>query len=325
MSIEKDFNKLVNKKNTPLKIIDKKENNEKNLSKESDSKRVILRFQEEGEFEGDMAVQNIDEEKLRRKRTRNLELLKEKIVYSSITEIMETDNKEISIEEDFLLYYWKYFMKREIWILAIINDKENIPYFVRYSSLLFTISFIFLLNCFFFLESDVHKRYINALSGKTNRLGYYFRKEFGTTVCVSLLADLFKMIIIKLVIYKLFKIGNSAKRMMRQSAEKGLNPQEIEQLNLKRQDYLKNYKRNLLIYFITMMALNIFIAYICICYGGVFHNSIGAFIYGLLFSLIFSFIFCALICLIIVSLYRLGKYLDNKCLNSAYIVLSTLY
>lgn len=74
-----------------------------------------------------------------------------------------------------------------------------------------------------------------------------------------------------------------------------------------------------------MMALNIFIAYICICYGGVFHNSIGAFIYGLLFSLIFSFIFCALICLIIVSLYRLGKYLDNKCLNSAYIVLSTLY
>ena len=176
-----------------------------------------------------------------------------------------------------------------------------------------------------FLESDVHKRYINALSGKRNRLGYYFRKEFGTTICVSLLADLFKMIIIKLVIYKLFKINESSKRMMKQSAEKGLNAYEKEELQLKRQKYMKNYHRNLLIYFITLMCLNVFIAYICICYGGVFTNSIGAFIYGLIFSLIFSFIFCALFCLIIVSLYRLGKYLDSKCLNSAYIVLSTLY
>ena len=328
ISIENDSNILINAKTAqPLKLIDTntKNNNDKNVSKESDSKRVILKFQEEGKMEGDMAIPNLDEDKLKRKRSRNLALLRDKNFFSSITELMETNNQEILVEDNFILYFWKYFMKREIWILAIINKKENIPYFVRYSSLIFSISFIFVLNCFLFLESDVHNRYINALSGGRNGLGYYFRKEFGTTICVSLLADLFKMIIIKLVIYKLFKINESSKRMMRQSAEKGLNEYEIEKLQLKRQNYMKNYHRNLLIYFITLMCLNVFIAYICICYGGVFTNSIGAFIYGLLFSLIFSFIFCGLFCLIIVSLYRLGKYLDSKCLNSAYIVLSTLY
>ena len=74
-----------------------------------------------------------------------------------------------------------------------------------------------------------------------------------------------------------------------------------------------------------MLALNIFIAYICICYGGVFHNSIGAFLYGLLFSLILSFIFCALICFLIICFYGLGKYLKSKCLNSTYNILSNIY
>ena len=333
-SIESNFNKLMKSKiktgPVPLIIKDKPKevDNNKNknsvLSKESDSKRIVLRFQEE-EFEGDMGAQNIQEEKIKKKRSRNLEFLKQKSFFTSITELLETNNQEIKVEDNFILYFWKYFMKRELWILTIINKKENIPYFVRYSCLGFCISFIFLLNCFFFFESDVHKRYVNALSGKKNRLGYYFRKEFGTTICVSLLSDLIKMIIIKLVIYKFFKIGKTTKKMMKSSAEKGLTPGEVQQLNLKRQKYLKDYERNLLIYFACLMGLNIFIAYYCICYAGVFHNSIGAFLYGLLFSLIFSFIFCGVICLAIVSLSRLGIYLNNKCINSAFIVLSTLY
>ena len=175
------------------------------------------------------------------------------------------------------------------------------------------------------MESDVHERYLNALSGKKNGMGYYFKNEFGTTICVSLLANLYKILVIKLVLIKLFKIGKNAKKIMRASAEKGLYKNELEQLQLKRQNYLLIYKKHLIIYFACLMGLNCFIAYICICYGGVFHNSIGAFFYGLLFSLIFSFIFCAVFCLCIVALYRLGKYLKSKCVVSAYIVLSTLY
>ena len=330
-SIESDFKKLLKtNKVQSLKLIDKSENkneikNSKEISKGTDSKRMMIRFQEEGEMYGDMGAQNLEEEKLKQKRNKNLEILQEKNLFTSTTELLETENREILIEENFILYFWKYFMKRELWITCIKDKKETVPYFIRYSSLGFCVSFIFLLNCFLFLESDVHRRYLNALSGRKNGLGYYFRKEFGTTICVSLLSNLFKIIIIKLVIIKLFKIGKKPKRLMKASTEKGLNPNELEELQLKRQKYLNDYKRNLLIYFVCLMCLNAFIAYICICYGGVFPNSIGAFLFGLLFSLIFSFIFCAVICLIIVSLYRLGKYLNNKCLLSAYIVLSTLY
>ena len=166
---------------------------------------------------------------------------------------------------------------------------------------------------------------MNALSGNKNNIGYYFKKEFPTTICVSLLGNLFKMIMIKLVVYNIFKISQNSKRMMKSSAEKCLTPEEIDQLKTKKEKYLYNYKRNLLIYFICVMVFNVFIAYICICYAGVFLNSQGAFLFGLLFSLIFSFIFCAIFCLIIICLYRIGKFFNSRCVISAYIVLSTLY
>ena len=321
---ENNINKGQNPQSIKLKNKKiEKNNNINNKDSSKDSGKRILRFQEE-EIIGDEAGIKIseDEEMRKKRRSRNLEILKSKIFFNSITEILETNNEEILVEENFILYYWKYFMRRELWLLAIINKKENIPYFIRYSSLAFCISFIFLLNCFFFFESDVHRRYISALNGKKKA---YFKQEFGKTICVSLLGNLFKMIFIKLVIYKIFKIGKNAKRMMRASAENELNQNEIEELHSKRRNYLKKYKKYLLIYFICLMALNILFAYTCICYAGVFINSQGVFLLGLLLSLIFSFIFCAAICFLIVCLYRLGKYLENKCLISAYVVLSTLY
>ena len=323
-SVASDINILVKSNLTqPIKLKNNKmnKNNIKDNLKDYNSKRKIG----DGEIISGMGEENPEEKYWRKKRSRNLELLKDKSFFSSMTEILETNDKEKLIEENIILYYWKYFIKRELWLLTILNKKGNIPYIVRYSSLAFCISFIFLLNCFFFFQSDVHRRYMNALSGKKNNIGYYFRKEFGTTIYVSLLGNLFKMIIIKLVIYNIFKISKNSKRMMKSAAEKGLIPEEIEQLKAKREKYINNYKRNLLIYFTCVVVFNIFIAYICICYAGVFLNSQSAFLFGLLFSLIFSFIFCAIFCLIIVCIYRLGKHLDSKCTISAYIVLSTLY
>ena len=322
-SVASDINILIKSNNVqPLNLKKNRVNkiNKENL-KESDSNRKIG----EEEIGSDMAKENPEEEYWRKKRLKNLELLKDKGFFSSMTEILETDNKEKLIEENIILYYWKYFIKRELWFLTIYNKKENIPYIVRYSNLALCISFIFLLNCFFFFQSDVHKRYMNALSGNKNNIGYYFKKEFPTTICVSLLGNLFKMIMIKLVVYNIFKISQNSKRMMKSSAEKCLTPEEIDQLKTKKEKYIHNYKRNLLIYFICIMVFNVFIAYICICYAGVFINSQGALLFGLLFSLIFSFIFCAFFCLIIVCLYRIGKFFNSRCVISAYIVLSTLY
>ena len=332
-SIESDFNALIRSNSInsikPLKIKDKilikNSLNNKDISNEIDSKRLMLKSQEKGDLNGNNTQNNIEEEKLKQRSAQYYEILKENNLKSSVSELLSTENRENLINDNFILFYWKYFIKREIGFVCFLDKNNTIPYFVRYSCLLFCISFIFLLNCLLFLESAVHKRYINALSGKKNRLGYYFKNEFWITICVALIGNIFKMIIIKLILYKVFKIEKKSKKLMRASSEKGLNQDELEQLQLKRQKFLKDYNRNLIIYFICVMLLNIFIGYICICYGGVFSNSIGAFLYGLLFSLIMSFIFCAIICFLIVCVYKMGKCLGSNCIIGTYVILSTIY
>ena len=268
---------------------------------------------------------DVDIEKLKQKRTQNLEFLNDQIVVSSVVEFLETESKELMIEDNFVLFYWKYFIKRELGFIVIRDKHQVIPYFVRYSCLGFCVSFLFLLNCFFFVESFVHKRYINALDGDNINISYYFEKEFGTTVLVAFIGNIFKMIVIKLVLYRALKIGKTAKKLMKLSTEKGLTKDEIEQLNERREQFMEDYKKYLIIYFSVLMGLTIFIGYICTCYGSVYKNSINYFLFGILFSIIFSFIFCAAICFLIVGLYKIGKITNSKCAVSAYIVLSTLY
>ena len=311
--------------NKEILIINKKEKNSSENKEGTESKRII-QFQEETEIEGDKVInKDIDLEKLKQKRTQNLELLNDQVVVSSVVEFLETESKELLIEDNFILFYWKYFIKRELGFIVIRNKRNAIPYFVRYSCLGFCISFLFLLNCFFFVESFVHERYINALDGVNINISYYFKKEFATTLLVSFIGIIFKMIVIKLILYRVFKIGKNVKKMMRRSAEKGLTKDEIELLNYKRENFKEKYKKYLIIYFSILMGLTIFIGYICTCYGGVYKNSINAFLFGILFTIIFSFIFCAALCFLIVGLYKIGKITNSKCAVSAYIVLSTLY
>ena len=311
--------------NKEILIINKKEKNSSENKEGTESKRII-QFQEETEIEGDKVInKDIDLEKLKQKRTQNLELLNDQVVVSSVVEFLETESKELLIEDNFILFYWKYFIKRELGFIVIRNKRNAIPYFVRYSCLGFCISFLFLLNCFFFVESFVHERYINALDGVNINISYYFKKEFATTLLVSFIGIIFKMIVIKLILYRVFKIGKNVKKMMRRSAEKGLTKDEIELLNYKRKNFKEEYKKYLIIYFSILMGLTIFIGYICTCYGGVYKNSINAFLFGILFTIIFSFIFCAALCFLIVGLYKIGKITNSKCAVSAYIVLSTLY
>ena len=326
LSIESDFNALIKTSTVqPLKLRDKnhhhnqKKENNKEASKEIDSNRLMINNQER-EIYRDRIQPYFQENNIRQYNSNNIDILK-----SSTSSFLEEEKKDELINENFMLFFWKYFIKRELGYVCIAGARRSIPYFVRFSCLVFSISFIFLLNCFLFLESAVHKRYLNASTGKKNRLGYYFKEEFGMTCCATLLGNVFKIIIIKLLLYKLFKIGKEQKKLMRSSEEKGLNQDELFQLQFKRLKYLNDYNRNLNIYYICLIVLNVFISYICICYGGVFQNSIGAFIYGFIFSLIMSYLFCAVICFIIVCIYKLGKRFDNKCIVLTYTVCSTLY
>ena len=318
-------------KNKDVIYINKKkekeeEEEEDNISSENKegSKGNMIKFQEETEMEGDKANKEAIE-KLKQKRTQNLDLLNDRAPVSSVVEFLESENKEILIEEDFILFLWKYFQKRELWFIVIRDKTNSIPYFISYSSLGFYITVLFWINCWFFLESDVHERYIHALDGENINISYYFAEEFGTTICVSLILNIAKMVMIKILLYRVFKIGKNIKKLMRRSAEKGLTKEEVEQLVEKREKYFEWYKKGLIIYFSVLMGLTIFFGYICTCYGGVYKNSINYFLFAILFSLIFCFIFCAAICFLIVGLYKLGKMYNSKCAISAYIVLSTLY
>ena len=152
-----------------------------------------------------------------------------------------------------------------------------------------------------------------------------FLQNTNTSFCVALISNIFKIIFIKLVFYKLFKIKKEDKKIMSHSEEKRLNTEEIEDLQNKRNKYLKYYKFKLIIYFVSLMVFSILFAYICICYAGVFRNSISAFLLGFLFSFITSIILCALFCLIIVGIYWIGKKFKNRCILSTFIVLSTIY
>ena len=113
--------------------------------------------------------------------------------------------------------------------------------------------------------------------------------------------------------------------MMNHSYEEKLETNELEDLEQKRIDYLVLYHIKIIIYFCLLILLSLFFAYICVCYGGVFENSINAFFLGFLFSFILSFVLCAVICFIIVSINKISRMLKNRCLLSAYVVLSTVY
>ena len=348
-SNDSDFNNLIKTHNSNILKLKAKNNlskdnnkhNKNDSSREINSNRRMLHFKEDGFNSGNMGIPNSDEkrnnneneisdiinnEKNSNNNKSDFEMLKDKILASSVSAFLESEgNKPILVEENFFLFYWRYFQKRELCLVCFRDRKDTIPYFVRWSTFVFCLVFIFLLNCLFFFEKSVHKRYINALNGKKNSIGYYFKNEYIMSFYIALISCVFKMIIIKLVLYKLFKIRKEIKKMMTNSAEKGLDPIQLEELVNKRNKFSKIYKIKLVIFFILLMIFSIFFAYICICYAGVFRNSISAFLYGFLFSFITSFILCALFCLIIVGIYKISKSLKNKCLLSTYVVLSTMY
>ena len=316
-------------------------------------KRYNLNFEEEEEKIGDTAVpqgekilQNIEksnkglliknsqeliENKNKEKeisdKKSDFQIFNENALGSSLSSFLEENplDKKLKTDVHFFKFYWRYFKKRELILVSFIDSDESIPYFVRWSCFIFCLFFLFMLNCFFFFESKIHDRFINASNGGKNDIKYYFKHEFVFSIYTSLIYIVFKMIIIKLVLNRALKIKNEVKIMMAHSYENGLNEKELEEIKNIRVTYLVKYHIRLIIYFLLMLALSILFAYICICYSEIFKNSISSILYGFVFSIIFSFILCAIICLIIIIIYKIGKKCKNRCLLSTFIVLSTMY
>jgi len=338
----KSFNSAFNDKNNLL-LSNKKikiDNNKNNLKSSKNTK--IFQFQEEENIKGDKRHKKKRKRKIKNKKDEvevkdsddmaqdsnkksDFEVFKDKALGSSYSSFMNTAGDKLIIEENMFLYYWKYFKKREIFIVCFFDKKDTIPYYIRYSTFFFCLLFIFLLNCFFFFESNVHKRYINALEGYKNHTGYYFKHEFVNTIYVALITIVFKMIIIKLVLYRVFKIKKKVKKMMRHSYENKVEETDFDDLRQKRYDFLVLYHTKTIIFFVVLFVFSLFFTYICVSYAGVFKNSVNYFFLGFLFTCIFSFIFCSAICFIIVGINKIARVLRNRCLLSTYVVFSTVY
>ena len=322
-SLKKEPDKNILK---PIKLIKKQINNNANLYneintlKENDSNRPIitnLEKTEKTEDNDDMKDTNINN-------SIKLDILNDKNYYIRDTEFTIIENK--SLNKINCLFFFEYLKKRELCLITFLNKGNTIPYFIRYSIFLLSLSFIFLFNCFLFEESLIHERYLFSLNGgESNNISYYFKKEFVISVYSALIGNIIKMILIKLIMYCIFEINNKNKIVINDSYEEGLNKEKSEDLKTNRNDYIKKYKNNYVIYSICVIIINIIIGYICTCYGGVFPNSYTYFIFGLLFSFIMSIIICIFLCFIIFILYKIGKEKNNFCALSFYISLSNIY
>ena len=315
-----DDNLKPGKKHKILQLRDEEQTKkDKKNKKKKKQKRYIKNKKENSE------IKESDEIKIDYNKASDFEIFYDKALGSSISSFMATGGDKAMIEENIFLYYWKYFKKRELFLVCFFDKKDTVPFFIRYSSLFFCLIFIFMVNCFFFFEKNVHKRYINALEGKSNDISFYFKNEFVNTIYVALISIVFKMIIVKLVLNRAFKIKKKDKKMMHRSYEKKISESEFDDLEEKRIDYLIKYHIRMIIFFVLLFILSLFFSYICVSYGGVFKNSTNYFFFGLLFSVILSFAFCAVICFIIVGINKIARCLKNRCLLSTYVVFSTAY
>ena len=256
------------------------------------------------------------------KKKSNKEQINNKGISLSMSSSMDIIGDKVLLDENIYLFYWQYLKKRELFLVCFFNNKDSIPYFIRWSTFIFCLIVIFTLNCFFFVESNVHTRYLNALEGGNS---HYNINEFANAICVSLISIVFKMIIIKLLLNRVFKINKNVKKMMKHSYEKKLEESELDDLKQKRYNYLIIYQKKLMIFFIALFGASLFLSYICICYGAVFKNSLDYFFLGFLFSCIFSFLFCAVICIIIVGIGKLSRIYKKECLLSIYRGLNKVY
>ena len=134
------------------------------------------------------------------------------------------------------------------------------------------------------------------------------------------------MLLIKIIINWVFKLSiKEITYMSDNSFEKKLNEIEKESLKIKKFKFLKDYSRNVIIYFFLIIVINILAAYICICYGAFFENSISYFILSFFTSYILSIIFCYCFCLIIILIYKIWKKTENEIAIALFILLSKLY
>ena len=222
-------------------------------------------------------------------------------------------------------FYWIYLNKREFCLTSLYNMEDNVASFIRISSFIFNISLFFTLNCLFLTYNQISERYSYVYkNGNINEFKYIFKKEFRTVILLAFIYLVIKMLFIKFIYGKIFKISYSAKEDL---SPFGLDSEKDnkDDKNNKRNKYLNKYRKRSLIYIGIIFILMILLGYISICYFGIFINTKGGMVLRFVISFFFSIIFCIILCLIIVIIYHFGRKYDSRFLKYAFRILKIIY
>ena len=149
--------------------------------------------------ENKIIIEKLQDEKPKKNRKGRY---KEKII-KAIEVII--DNITFKNLKYFFSSFFDYFRKREIFAIEYLNLSNEIPRSIKRPIYMLYLSIIFIINCFFFDESLVHKRYLNALNGRSNNISYFFQKEFKISIYTALISSAIT-IFIKIIIKWIFKI-----------------------------------------------------------------------------------------------------------------------
>ena len=226
----------------------------------------------------------------------------------------------------FCSFYWNYLIRREIFLASFYNKDDNVAFSIRITTFLFIMSFIFTINCLLLTTKYIHNRYIYAKeNNKINEANYVFTKEFLKSFYCALISLVFKMICIKVIYNKIFKISVKDKEELNLFDNRVLNVEENNLIVQRREDLIKNYRKKSLIYIGIIVALMLLLGYISVNYIGIFINTKVGIILGFLLSIFLSFLFCAFICLIIVLIYYIGKKFQLQCFITVYCFLKKIY
>ena len=176
----KDSKEGLNLKNSIKNLRSGKKDKNQSKSTSKNNNENIIEFEEEEENNADMAIpidennlkknnkktkkkhsiknnKNIDiidsnddaniiqkkEEKIEKKS--DFEIFKEKVLSSSMASFVQNQplDQEGKTNNEFFKFYWHYLKKREIFIVCFFDEKESIPYFVRWSCFIFCLFFYF--------------------------------------------------------------------------------------------------------------------------------------------------------------------------------------
>lgn len=230
------------------------------------------------------------------------------------------------LKNHFCFYYWSIFKKKEICIISLWNLEDNVAFFIRISTFFLVLSFNFVINCLSLLSKDIHNRYIYAVENdKINQIAYVLSKEISQCLICALICVVVKIILIKFIYGKVFKIPYEVKEEMSPYLERNLSRAESGEQCKKRNKFLAKYRKKSLIYISILLGVMFIFAYISICYMGTFINTREGILIRFIFSFVLSIAICAFICVIICLMFYFGKKHEIKCFKLIYRFLKIVY